>query len=269
MRWPLVLIHGYPFDHSLWDNVQKELAGKVKVIAPDLPGFGGTSVLKTEPSLDRYADFIAELLDKENISTAVVAGMSMGGYVALSFAENYPDRLAGLALVATQAAADTEEARKGRAAMIEKVKAAGPGVAAEAITPKLFAENKLPDETLEKYPQQGAAMAGVEGITWALKAMASRPDRAFVLRNLECPALVLHGNEDKLVPCEKAELMAQEAKGAKFLKIKGAGHALPIEAPKIVAEELLALVQQAELFQSHKHVNRPPVTFAPTDKGKL
>ena len=269
MNWPLVLIHGYPFDHSLWNAVRKELAGKVKVIAPDLPGFGGTKVLKSEPSMDHYADFIAELLDKENITAAVVAGMSMGGYVALSFAENYPDRLAGLALVATQAAADTDEARKARAAMIEKVNKDGPGVAADAITPKLFAEKNLPDEELEKVPQEGAAMAGVEGISWALKAMAARPDRAFVLKNLECPALILHGAEDKIVPCERAQQMAHETNGGEFFEIKGSGHALPLEAPKVVAEKLLALVNRAEAFQPHKHLNRPPVTFAPTDKGRL
>lgn len=267
MRWPLVLIHGYPFDHSLWDAVTKELAGKVKVLVPDLPGFGSSKVLKSEPSMDRYADFIAEVLDKENLPGAVVAGMSMGGYVALSFAENYPDRLAGLALVATQAAADSDEARQARAAMIQKVQSDGPKAAADAITPKLFTEKNLANPAYLRIPQEGAALAGVEGICWALKAMANRPDREFVLKNLECPGLVLHGSEDKIVPLARAEQMARNIPGGEFCRIDGVGHALPSEAPAVVAEKLLSLVNRAETFQPRRHINRPPVVFAPTEKG--
>jgi 3-oxoadipate enol-lactonase len=267
MRWPLVLIHGYPFDHSMWDAVVKELEGKARVVVPDLPGFAGTPVSKLSPSMDHYADFVAECLDREGIPAAVVAGMSMGGYVALSFAENYPERLAGLGLVATQAIADTEEARKGRLTMIEKIRQQGPQVAAEAITPKLFAPRNLQDPTLLQFPRNGAAAAGVEGLCWALQAMASRPNREFVLLNLECPSSVLRGTEDKIISHEQSVLMARETKAGEFLEVGGAGHALPMEAPAIVAERLLSLLSRAESFQPHKHTYRPPIDFAPTEKG--
>ncbi|MDB6026213.1 MAG: putative hydrolase [Verrucomicrobiales bacterium] len=268
MRWPIVLIHGYPFDHSMWDSVAEELSGKARVIVPDLPGFGGEPVLKSAASMDRYADFIGELLDKENLSAAVVVGMSMGGYVALSFAENYPDRVVGLGLVATQAAADTEDARKARAAMIEKVRKEGPQAAAEAISPKLFAAKNAQNELLLKFPRDGAAKAGVEGICWALQAMAGRPDRTFVLRNLECPSAVVHGVEDKIIPRDRAQQMARETPGCEYIEIEGAGHGLPIEEPKIVADNLFSLLRRAESYLPHKNPrNRPPVTFAPSEKG--
>src|SRR5437016_5746353 len=132
MKPALILIHGYPFDHTLWNFVVEELKDETKILAPDLPGFGGTTVLETEPSIDALADEIATLLDENEIERAVVAGMSMGGYIALSFAEHHSERLAGLGLIATQATADSDEMRQGRRQMVEKVRASGTRVAAEA-----------------------------------------------------------------------------------------------------------------------------------------
>src|SRR5258706_12794557 len=134
---PLVLLHGYPLDHTMWDQVIARLSGDV--LTPDLRGFGGTPAGPYEQSLDLIADDLARLLEQRNIPGAIVAGFSMGGYVALSFAERYPQRLAGLGLIDSQALADTEEARAGRRAMIERVRREGAGVAAAAAIPKMFA----------------------------------------------------------------------------------------------------------------------------------
>src|ERR1051325_7740467 len=112
---PLVLIHGYPFDHTIWFSTIASLGAHARVIAPDLPGFGRNAVLSGQsPSLEAFADFIAQVLDGNQQETAAIAGMSMGGYVALAFAEKYPARLAGLGMISSQAAADTPETRQGR-----------------------------------------------------------------------------------------------------------------------------------------------------------
>src|SRR2546426_7819016 len=118
----LVLIHGYPFDHSMWDPVVALLPKSLQVLAPDLPGFGAARVSDADPSLDVMARSVAQLLDETKVGLAAVAGMSMGGYVALAFAEQYPAKLAGLGLISTQAGADAEEARAARRAMIERVR---------------------------------------------------------------------------------------------------------------------------------------------------
>src|SRR5258708_10908920 len=91
---PLVLLHGYPFEHTMWNKVNALLANDV--IAPDLRGFGPTTPGNAEPSLDVMADDIAAMLERKNIPRAIVAGFSMCGYVALSFAERFPRQLAGL-----------------------------------------------------------------------------------------------------------------------------------------------------------------------------
>src|SRR6185436_1276003 len=100
----LVLLHGYPFDHTMWDRVTARLT--CDVFAPDLPGFGDTPSFKGEPSLDHMATEIGRMLDQRNVSRAIVAGFSMGGYVTLAFAARYPQRLAGLGLINSQALPD-------------------------------------------------------------------------------------------------------------------------------------------------------------------
>src|SRR4051812_20007881 len=100
MSFPaLILIHGYPFDHTMWSEVVLALGDKTKIIAPDLPGFGDNPARNDEPSIDLMADDVAELFEFHHIKRAVVAGMSMGGYVALSFAERHKEQIAGLGLI--------------------------------------------------------------------------------------------------------------------------------------------------------------------------
>jgi pimeloyl-ACP methyl ester carboxylesterase len=267
---PLILIHGYPFDHTMWKSVIIALGNKTKVIAPDLPGFGDNPVENAEPSLDLMADDIAELFELHRITHAVVAGMSMGGYVALAFAERHKERLAGLGLISTQSIADTPETQQARRAMIEKVRREGVTPAIEALLPKLFGAAEQNNSELKRFPTQGAQNAGVEGICWALEAMARRPDRTDILRKLEIPAVVIHGAKDKIVPAERAKRMAQLIPDSKYIEFSG-GHASPLEAPKAVADALLDLLQRSANYQPpapRKHLyDEPGIIIAPNERG--
>jgi pimeloyl-ACP methyl ester carboxylesterase len=246
-NYPLVLIHGYPFDHTMWYGVIAALGSGVRVYAPDLRGFGGTDGVawSSKPSLDVMADDIAAMLDANQCGKAVIAGMSMGGYVALAFAKRHRAKVAGLGLISSQAAADSDEARAARKAMIAKVKANGPRVAAEALLPKLFGDANAKNPVFQEFAITGAEQAGVEGITAALEAMAARPDRTESLKDLEVPILIVHGLEDKLIPVENARALAQMLGPNSFAPVRGAGHATPIEAPDAVAQALLRLVKAA------------------------
>jgi pimeloyl-ACP methyl ester carboxylesterase len=223
---PLVLLHGYPFDHTMWEKIVAKFEADRRFLAPDLRGFG-VEPGPAEPSLDLMADDVAQQLPGE----AVVVGFSMGGYVALALAERHPALVAGLALINSQAAADTEEARQGRRAMIEKVRKEGVRAATDAAIPKLFANRR---EELLRYALKGAERAGVAGITWALEAMARRADRTQVLRQLGKPILILHSTEDKFIPAARARELAASLK-TKYVEIEGAGHCTPLEAPDKVA----------------------------------
>ncbi len=109
---PLVLLHGYPLDHHLWDESLPLLEDTFDVILPDLRGFGESSTVDSSYTMDDYASDIAGLLDQLGIQKTAIAGHSMGGYVALAFARLYPERVSGLGLVSSQVLADPLTARK-------------------------------------------------------------------------------------------------------------------------------------------------------------
>ena len=244
---PLVLIHGYPFSHSLWFSTIAALGATARVIAPDLPGFGKNPVRRQgKASLDQAADYIAEVLDEHQQKAAVIAGMSMGGYVALAFAEKYPERTLGLGLISTQAAADSPEAKEGRFAMIKKIREQGAAAASDAILAKLFAGDILKNPSLRDYPVEGALAAGIDGLSWALEAMAARPDRTDLVRSLDIPVLILHGLEDKIVPALKARELAESCLKPILVELRGVGHGSPLEAPDQVAAALARLIQKCK-----------------------
>ena len=241
---PLVLLHGYPFDHTMWGRVSPELGADV--IAPDLRGFGKMDPGTEEPFLDLMADDIAQLLDEKKIPRAILAGCSMGGYVALAFAERHREQLAGLALINSQALPDSEEARAGRRALIEKVRREGARAAADAAIPKLFARRIAGRQDLADFAIKGAEQAGVAGITWALEAMARRPDRSSLLEKLAVPLLLVHSTEDQFIPVERARALAERLPKARYVEIAGTGHCSPLEAPELVAKALAELVVRVE-----------------------
>ena len=246
---PLMLIHGFPFDHTMWFSTIASLGSKAKVIAPDLPGFGRAPLLKEEPpSMEAYAQSLTRHLDENKYEKAAIVGMSMGGYVALAFAEKYPDRLRGLGLISSQAAADSEETRQARKEMIKNIKAKGPSGATETIIPKMFSAAAAANPELTKYPQQAAERAGREGLIWAVQAMAARSDRINVLAELNCPVLVAHGTEDKIVPIAKVRTMTDACHKPILVEIAGAGHATPLEAPDQVAGALARLLKACREF---------------------
>ncbi len=271
---PLILIHGYPFDHSMWQFVVAALSHQTRVLTPDLSGFGDNPVDSAEPSIDQMADDIAKFFDFHNIKQAVVAGMSMGGYVALSFAERHKERLAGLALISTQSNADLPENQKARRELIEKVRREGTARASEAILPKLFSAANRDNPALARFAIEGAEKAGVAGICWALEAMARRPDRSAVLTNMTVPTTVIHGAEDQIVPTGRARTMAEATPNGIYIEIPGVGHASPLEAGEQIADALLELLQRTPAFLNRNPVandnvsrNRPGIIWSPTERG--
>lgn len=230
----VVLVHGFPFTSAMWRAQLDALAtdGR-RIIAPDLPGFGGTP--GSAASMDEYADAIAGLLDGLGAARVVLAGFSMGGYVAFAFARRHAGRLRGLILVDTKAGADGEEARAGRYAMIERARAEGKGVVVDAMLPRLVSDatlNGRPDVVQAVLDVAGGAT--LDGIVGALTAMAARPDSAPDFRGINVPSLVIVGKEDALTPVTDAEAMAAGLADAQLVVIPEAGHATTFEQPAAV-----------------------------------
>ena len=266
---PVILIHGYPLDHTLWRDVVPLLEKHTAVYTPCLPGFGDNPTLPLKASLDHIADYLLGTYELHGLSSATMIGMSMGGYIALAFADKYPDKLSALGLLSSQAAADTEEGRTGRFKMIQKIIEQGPKVAAEAMAGKMFAPANT--ERFKSVVYEGAEKARTEGLIWALEAMANRPDRTNLLKNLHIPVAIIHGAEDQVIPAEKAKSLASQIPGATYTEIPAAGHGSPLEAPEKVANAILDLARRAHPTRTastgNRKANLPPITIAPTDRG--
>ncbi|MFL5734591.1 MAG: alpha/beta fold hydrolase [Chloroflexia bacterium] len=242
---PIVLLHGFPFDHSIWQAQLDGLGEGVRVLTPDLPGFGGSAPLPgEEPTMDDYADRVAQWAEEIGLGRFALVGHSMGGYIAFAFVRKYASMLSGLALVCTRPGADTEQGRQGRYTQIAGVLDRGPVVVVEAMLPKLFApQTRESNPGLVEQVRDLMMRQPVPGIVSALRAMASRPDSTPMLENISVPTLVISGAEDAIIPAPDADLMASTIPGAKQEKIEAAGHLPMMEQPDSLNEALRSLTR--------------------------
>jgi len=241
----LLLVHGFPLDHSLWAHQVAALA-RWRRIAPDLRGAGASDAPDGGYSMATYADDLARLLDRLQIARAVVAGLSMGGYIAFEMLRRHRARVAGLILVDTRAEADGADARKGRDEMMNVARTEGAAAVAERMVPRLLGRSS--QQTQPQVVEQVRGMIArtpVPGIVGALAAMRDRPDSTPLLPTIDVPTLVVVGAEDEMTPPSAARAMASAIPAAALTTIAGAGHLSPLEAPtavtRVLAEFLEAL----------------------------
>ncbi len=227
----VVFLHGYPFDHTIWDAVLPYLSPKIQAILPDLRGFGKTDAPEGTYSMLQHAGDVSGLLDSLGIEKAVLVGHSLGGYIAFEFAQMYPDKLSGMGLIATQAVADSREQRAGRYATAEKVLAQGVTDVADMmpliVTSDLELRSRLHQLILQASPQ---------GIVGTLRGMAERPDFSPFLPEIQVPAQIVAGENDRGIPLERSLEMERLLPNAHLTVIHEAGHMVMLEAPQATAE---------------------------------
>lgn len=233
---PLVLIHGYPLDHSIWNDVAVQLEHDFDLILPDVRGFGESTTVSKPYSMTDIAADLAVLLDSLGIEKATIAGHSMGGYVALAFAKAFPGRVNGLALVASQAAGDTAERKEGRYKTAADVVQEGVKLVANAMTDKLSPSQHVRDFVRPLIEKQSVA-----GVTGALKAMAEREDLTAFLASFTQPLVLIHGDADELIPIERAREIKALLSSAYLNELAGAGHMPMMEMPDRTAAALKQL----------------------------
>ena len=230
---PLVLIHGFPLDHTSWDEVASLLEDQFDIIMPDLRGFGQSTTVETPYTMSNMADDLAGLFDHLGIDKVALAGHSMGGYVALAFAKKYPQRVSGLGLVSSQAVADSPEGKDRRYQTAADVAQKGVGIVAEAMTPKLSA-----DVRVQAFVRAVIERQTPSAVIGALKAMAEREDLMSHLSSVKFPVVLIHGNADVLIPIERAKEIKAVLPSARFVEVLGAGHMPMMEFAKETAEGL-------------------------------
>ncbi|HEU5470056.1 MAG TPA: alpha/beta hydrolase [Actinophytocola sp.] len=259
MPWlPLVLLPAFPFDGRMWDRVRAGLADHVEMVTPDPRGFG-RPVGAAEPDVGVLARDVLDLLDERGLDRVLLGGCSMGGYVSMAVLRAAPERVAGLLLVDTKPTADPQQAKENRFAMAERAERDGlAGWFAEDMLPVLLGAASLesrPDvvETVRRLT--GAVEPG--SVAWAQRAMAARPDSCGALRAADIPALVLHGEQDALIPLESARATAELLPQGELVVLPDTGHLPPLEAPAEVGMAITEwLERNHELLRSSAGRNR-------------
>jgi pimeloyl-ACP methyl ester carboxylesterase len=228
---PVVLLHAFPLNRSMWEPQIAALFGECRCIVPDLRGFGDSP--KSGPySMDVLADDVIALLDALLVEQAVFAGLSMGGYVAFDVWRRHRRRVRALVLADTRAAADTDDGRRKRDDLIALARASGPAAVAEKQVTGLIGKT-----TRERQPELVARLraemsgASVEGIIGALEAMKARPDSTSLLAGIDVPTLVVVGDEDAITPAKEARQMHERIPGSRLEVIPSAGHLSNLERP--------------------------------------
>ncbi|MEX2316234.1 MAG: alpha/beta fold hydrolase [Pirellulales bacterium] len=237
---PILLVHGFPLDHTMWDAQIAALSSSFRVLAPDLRGFGQSPLGQANPksgiTMEQYADDLAEFVAALSISEPfVLAGFSMGGYISWPFVRKHAGRLRGLVLCDTRAAADNDEGRAGRIKMADNVAEWGSGRVAEIMGPRLFSPR-----TFENRPDLIATVRKVvertppAAIAAAQRGMAARPDVRGMLPKIAVPTLVIVGAEDVISTRDEMKSIAAAIPNAKFVEIPAAGHMTTMENPEAV-----------------------------------
>ena len=235
---PLMLVHGFPLDTSSWNEIIPFLKDHFDLILPDLRGFGKSTTVESPYTLSDMADDLAGLLDHLGLERAALAGHSMGGYISLAFAKKYPQRVSGLGLVASQAAADAPEGKERRYKTAADVAEKGVGVVVEAMTPKLSV-----DVRVQEFVRGVIERQSKQAVIGALKAMAEREDAMPILSSFNFPLVLIHGDADQLIPIERAKEIKSANPSATLLELKGAGHMPMMEFARQTADGLMIFAE--------------------------
>ncbi len=242
--YPVVLIHPFPLTSASWQHQTRALSRFCRVICPDLPGFGKSPRLE-KPTIAGMARAVADDLKRRGIKPPFfVAGLSMGGYVALEFVRQFPEQVRGFALMGTRAGADTKEQKKKRHALAAQVRNEGlagiaAGVLPKLVTKKYQKKNPRGMRTLSTMLQASRP----DGVADALVAMAGRRDLNSLLSKIKCPALILAGTADAVIPVSESEAMHAAIPLGRLRLVEGAGHLFNLEQPAVVNQCLIPFIR--------------------------
>ena len=240
---PLVFLHAFPLNRTMWAQQEAVLSVKCRVITIDLRGHGESDAPLWHYTLEQAADDVRALLDQLSIQQAVFVGLSMGGYILLAFYRKYAERVKGMVLADTRAQADTAEGKEGRFQMAQTAYKKGPAAIADIMIPKLLSPVTV--QTRTEIVQNVRAMIEsnqISGIAGDLMAMAERQDSVPLLKQIACPTQIIVGGLDQATPPSDARLMAEQIPGARLALIPNAAHLANLEQPESFNQILASFV---------------------------
>jgi len=234
---PVILVHGFAEDGAVWDGLADHLKDKFKLIIPDLPGSGKSPMIDSKPalpagrwSMDFFAECILAILKNESISSSIMIGHSMGGYITLAFAEKYPQLLKAFGLFHSSSYPDSEEKKEARRKSIAFIRQHGAAKFIEQSTPNLFSENfkkKHPEIVREQVALYTNFLA--PALVQYYEAMIERPDRTEILKKFKGPILFIMGKHDTAIPLEHSLQQCHLPDLSYTLILENSGHMGMIE----------------------------------------
>jgi 3-oxoadipate enol-lactonase len=241
---PIIFIHSFAFTHEMWVSQVSALPQKYFAVTYDIRGFGKSPVGDGQYTMEMFVDDLAALLNHLKLNSVVLCGLSLGGYIALRFAEKFPDHLKGLILCDTQSEADTNEGKINRAQSIQLLKTAGLSAFAEKFLPKLVSEQtqKQHPELLDRLRKTILAQ-NLLALCGGQLALLSRTDTTDFLAKISFPTLVIHGEEDALIPLNQAKAMSGRIPNSQLEVIPHAGHNTNLENPDLFNQALVRFLE--------------------------
>ena len=227
---PLVLVHGHPFDRTMWTPQTEAFAATRRVIAPDLRGYGASPVVPGTTLLSDFAQDIAALLDDLKVDEFVLAGLSMGGQIAMDCYRQFPGRIRGLVLADTFPTAETPEGKESRNATADRLLHEGMRGYADEVLDKMVAPYASPQ--VKSHVHRMMTATPPEGAAAALRGRAERPDYRALLTRVTVPALVVVGRDDEYTPVPDAEAMHAALPDCDLEVVEGAAHLPNLERPE-------------------------------------
>ncbi|MBW8739740.1 MAG: alpha/beta fold hydrolase [Streptomyces turgidiscabies] len=227
---PLVLVHGHPFDHTMWNPQIEAFSAGRRVLAPHLRGYGACpAALDAVTPLSRFAQDIEELLDEAKAESCVLVGLSMGGQIVMECCDRFPERVRGVVLADTFPTPETPQGRLARAATADRLLAEGMRGYADDVLEKMV--SPFADASVKAHVHRMMTATDPRGAAAALRGRAQRPDYRPLLTRLAVPALVVVGADDEFTPVSDAEAMHAALPDSALHVIEGAAHMPNLERP--------------------------------------
>jgi pimeloyl-ACP methyl ester carboxylesterase len=238
-RIPIIFLHGFPFDKSMWKKQIEFLKTSYRLIACDIRGYGKSKDEKSPLSMGLFADDLIEFMDKLEIDTAIICGLSMGGFVTLNAAKRFPDRFEALILCDTQCIADTPEVKDKRLNAIAQIENEGVTTFNESFIKSVFHPDSLTDKKELVEEIRTVVFANSQQIiTQGLLALAARSETCSTLDAMRIPTLIICGREDAVTPLKQSEYLKEHILGSTLKVIENAGHVSNLEQPNEFNEHL-------------------------------
>lgn len=233
-EFPVIFLHGFPFDKSMWHVQLDALKSSHRLITFDIRGFGKSIDEDSVLSIDLFADDLMQFMDALSIDKAIICGLSMGGYIAQNALKRFPDRFHALILCDTQCFADTIEVKEKRFKTIDEIEVEGVANFNEGFIKKVFCKNSLRNK--KKLVEQLSAVVFANTphtIQQGLVVLAGRTETCSNLPNIEISTLIICGREDEVTPLAQSEFMHEHIKGSILHIVENAGHVSNLEQPEV------------------------------------